>query len=824
MLSTALSALLSHWRRRPAQLALLMLGLSLATALWSGVQAINAEARASYDRAAALLGQDRLSTIARADGAPMAQSTFLTLARAGWQVSPVLEGSLRLEGGQRLRLLGIEPLSLPAEAQTLDLQPTGESGKGEGGTGENGEKGGGTGDLLAFITPPGLLYAAPETVARLQGVAGLPPLRAAPNLLPGMALADIGTVQRLLDRPDEISRLLILPNQPMGLLPLAQIAPELAVRQPEAGGDLARLTDSFHLNLTAFGFLAFAVGLFIVYAAIGLAFEQRRATFRTLRALGLSARALTAALLLELLVLALAAGLIGVALGYLVGAALLPGVSASLQGLYGAAVPGTLSFRPQWWASGLAIAVIGTLVAAAQSLWRVWRLPLLSPASPRAWARASEARLKRQAAGGLGLLLISFGIALYGHGLVAGFAVLGALLLGAALLLPVALALVLGLMQRRARGPVSEWFLADTRQQLPGLSLALMALLLALSANIGVGTMVSSFRLTFTGWLDLRLASELYLTARNRPEAERLTAFLAGKVDAILPIWHVDGQLAGAPGAVYGAADHATYRDHWPLLASLPDGWDRVASGKAAMINEQLARRARLAPGDRLTLPEGWTVEIAGVYSDYGNPQGQAIVNSEALTAHYPEVERLRYGLRLPPAQVPALMAELEHRFALPPEAMIDQATVKRRSLEVFEQTFAVTAALNVLTLGVAALAMVASLTTLSAMRLPQLAPVWAMGLTRRQLVRLELLRTLLLAALTFLAALPVGLALAFVLLAIVNVEAFGWRLPMHVFPTDWLWLGLSALLAALVAAAFPLRRLALTAPADLLKVFAHER
>ncbi len=48
----AMQALLSHWRRKPLQLLTLIAGLALATALWSGVQAINAEARASYDDAA----------------------------------------------------------------------------------------------------------------------------------------------------------------------------------------------------------------------------------------------------------------------------------------------------------------------------------------------------------------------------------------------------------------------------------------------------------------------------------------------------------------------------------------------------------------------------------------------------------------------------------------------------------------------------------------------------------------------------------------------------------------------------------------------------
>ncbi|TJW23092.1 MAG: FtsX-like permease family protein, partial [Mesorhizobium sp.] len=79
------------------------------------------------------------------------------------------------------------------------------------------------------------------------------------------------------------------------------------------------------------------------HSAIGLAFEQRRQVFRTLRALGLPARVLVLLLIAELLTFALLAGLVGVALGYVVASALLPDVAATLRGLYGADVPGTLS-------------------------------------------------------------------------------------------------------------------------------------------------------------------------------------------------------------------------------------------------------------------------------------------------------------------------------------------------------------------------------------------------------------------------------------------------------------------------------------------------
>ena len=49
---SCLSALLSHWHRNPLQLFAYLSGVALATALWSGVQAINLEAKASYKAAA----------------------------------------------------------------------------------------------------------------------------------------------------------------------------------------------------------------------------------------------------------------------------------------------------------------------------------------------------------------------------------------------------------------------------------------------------------------------------------------------------------------------------------------------------------------------------------------------------------------------------------------------------------------------------------------------------------------------------------------------------------------------------------------------------
>ncbi len=785
---------MAHWRRNLLQLITLVAGLALGTALWSGVLAINAEARASYDAAAATLGGGSYAQITAREGEAIPQQTYIALRRAGWNVSPVIEGKLG-----SVRLIGIDPLTAPKGIGPL--------------------KAGQTADLASFLSEPGQIYARAETLAQLadtkaQGVVA--------EVAPNTAIADIGLVQRLLGRPDQIDRLLVAPEQPLTRRPLVDVAPDLTLTAPQQGNDAARLTDSFHLNLTAFGLLSFAVGLFIVHGAIGLAFEQRRQMVRTLRALGVPLGRLVALIAAELAVLALVAGAVGVALGYVVAATLLPDVAATLRGLYGAEVSGELSLRPAWWFSGLAMALGGTAVAAGGALWSLARMPLLSSGQPRAWVMARQSA--GQVALSVGLLGLSAALACWGHGLMIGFVMLGAMLIGGALALPPLLALVLRWGEAHARRPLAQWFWADTHQQLPGLSLALMALLLAMAANVGVSTMVSSFRLTFVGFLDQRLASEFYVTARSAAEADAITAFVAGRIRVILPILSTGSQIAGLPVTIYGARDDATYRDNWRFLRAAPDVWDAMAQGKGVLINEQLYRRAGLDLGASVTVAPGLVLPVLGIYGDYGNPVGQVILTEAVFRRQFPSVTALRFGLRLDPAGVTGLRASLHDRLGLEESAMIDQAAIKALSLSVFERTFAVTTALDILTLAVAGFAMMMSLLTLAAMRLPQLAPVWALGLTRRRLAALELLRAVVLAALTGALALPLGLGLAWALLAVVNVEAFGWRLPMYLFPMDYVRLGGLALLAAVLAALWPAWRLSRMPPTQLLGVFRHER
>src|SRR6185437_3061184 len=118
---------------------------------------------------------------------------------------------------------------------------------------------------------PGAMLVAPETLTDLKLAEGarpqandgasLPPLRVQANLVPGVLVVDIGIAQDLLKMPDQVSRLLIAKTAGKRP-PLESITgDQLRLIQPDAETDLERLTDSFHLNLTAFGLLSFFVGL-----------------------------------------------------------------------------------------------------------------------------------------------------------------------------------------------------------------------------------------------------------------------------------------------------------------------------------------------------------------------------------------------------------------------------------------------------------------------------------------------------------------------------------------------------------------------------------
>src|SRR5690606_7104357 len=312
--------------------------------------------------------------------------------------------------------------------------------------------------------------------------------------------------------------------------------------------------------------------------------------------------------------------------------ALRPDVAASLRGLYGAEIGGQLTLSPAWWLAGLGLALLGALLAGATSLWRAARLPLLALAGSEAWVQAHRAWLLRQGVvAGLAALAALLAWA-FGDSLASGFVLLGGLLLAAALALPLLLNALLRLLPGTRRSPLAAWFIADARQQLPALSLALMALLLALAANVGAGSMTEGFRQTFTGWLDQRLAAELYVRPRDQAQADAVLAALEAEpsVRATTAVVDLELDVAGGPVELAGIPDDPLYRRHWPLLQARDGPWDALAGGGTLMLSEQLSRRLGVGLGDtvRLATPAGeWHPRAVAVYADYGNPRGHVLAD-----------------------------------------------------------------------------------------------------------------------------------------------------------------------------------------------------
>ncbi|MCW8127364.1 hypothetical protein OQE62_12305, partial [Microbulbifer halophilus] len=737
MTATAFLTLLSHYRRHPGQLAMLLVGLMVASALWSGVQAINASARDSYARAEALFSTG-LDRIERRDGRPLSADDYLSLRLAGAPVSPLVEDELELAGGGRLQILGIDPLTLPKDSGLSTA--------------------GGAETLRDFLLPPYRTRLAPDTLAGLTAAGDrlppladgrrLPPLQPAPQLPPGVAVMDIAAALELLRR-EHPDRLLAAPETQFEL-------PDSLLRSDaENLAAPGQLSDSFHLNLTAMALLALAVGLLIVYAALSLALEQRLGLMRTLRALGVSGRALVGLLLGELLLL----GLVGASLGIVGGVGLarwlLPDVAASLQILYGERVGSELALPWRYWLGGLAVTLGGMLVAGLGTLWRAARLDVLGLGRAQAWRGQFLRQLRAMALAGGALWLLALGLLAWlryrppAEGLIPGFAMIAAGLVGSALWLPPLLAALTTLAGRPLRRhPLAQWALADLQLQLPRLSVAAMALLLALSANLGVGSMVGGFRLTFLQWLDQRLVADLYLRlSPSQYGAASDWLESRGQVDTLLPRASAEARLLAGRDApygprsvsVYGIAPRGALTKSWPLL-NAPGGeasaWRAFARG-AAMINEQLALATGMKPGDRLHLssPAGpLELSIAAIYPDYGNPRGEVMLTADAVSEGYrtsPDSIGIVLDRRAPPGAAAALRRDLVQALAIGGDSLVDQREIKRRSREIFERTFAITRALNSLTLGVAGLALLSSLLAQSGQRRGQLAPLWALGVSR---------------------------------------------------------------------------------------------
>ncbi len=136
----------------------------------------------------------------------------------------------------------------------------------------------------------------------------------------------------------------------------------------------------------------------------------------------------------------------------------------------------------------------------------------------------------------------------------------------------------------------------------------------------------------------------------------------------------------------------------------------------------------------------------------------------------------------------------------------------------VFDRTFAITGALQLLATVVAFIGVLSALLSLQLDKQRELGILRAVGLTARQLWSLVMLETGLMGAVAGLLSMPTGFVVALILIYIINRRAFGWTLLLQVEPAPFIQAFVVALIAALLAGIYPARRMSKAITADLLR------
>jgi putative ABC transport system permease protein len=343
------------------------------------------------------------------------------------------------------------------------------------------------------------------------------------------------------------------------------------------------------------------------------------------------------------------------------------------------------------------------------------------------------------------------------------------------------------------------------------------------AVTIGVSVMIASFRATVANWLELTLVADVYVSAPSPGGARRaspLSADVPGLIASVPGVAEVETIRlvdVGSPvGEVQLAVTDARRERNERLYrvsgGDARDAWRRVQAG-AVLVSEPFASRHRLQErGARIVLDGDQgpvDFDVAGIYYDYAAEQGTVLMARAVYERHWSDRARSSVAAYVAEGRDPGQVAQAIRR-ALDGRALrvVENRALRREALRIFDRTFAVTEALRVLAVVVAVIGVWSALLALQVERTRELATLLALGLLPRQLWGLTLLETGLVGLAAGLLALPTGLLLAAILVEIINVRSFGWTMQLLLQPEVLAQALALAVLAALAAAVYPVRRL----------------
>lgn len=819
-----------YWRRSPLQAFLAITGIALGVAVVIAVALANASALKSFSASTQALQGSANARILADDphGLPDSLYVRLRLHVGLTRIAPIVAGYIRIHG-ETLRLIGFDPFAQWALAPRLL---------------------GGKFDLSKLLIKPNTVLMTPDT-AKALGVSygqsvealidgrsvklnwiGTPGGDAA--ALRGIIFTDIATAQDLLNKAGRLSYIDVAVAKGQ-FARLREVLPDgtRLVSNEQRLADASKMTRAFRLNLLAMSGLALLIGAYLIYNTLIFSVIRRRPLIGLLRAQGVTRGEIIRGILAESTLLALLGAAFGVMLGILLGHGLVRLVIQTINELYFTLSVEKVYLDPLVFAESVALALIMVLVAALPAASEAARLPPrgqgLPMRSEALWRRNEPWRLLA----GFGLLGLS-GIALGwpNGGLFLAFLGLFLAVIGATLWVPAGVRFgiwVLGRLSSRA-SIVIRLTIGNLHASLSRTGLAVMALSVALAASIGVGMMVGSFRFTLIDWLHQSLRGDIYVDADSGPGGRGLSPTFVKAISDLPSVSYVTtGRHArvSTPVGKVSLLAVGTPSGHRPAVAMeacIENCWQAFSSGKIIWISQPLANRLHLKVGSRLSLDTAsgpHFFKIGGIFYDYGGGTGLIMMSRTVYAGYWndPAIGSIAIYVR-PKANLEDMLSSIRARASLAGVAITvkPNKAIVANALRIFDNTFEITRVLRLLLLGVAMVGLLSAWMAWHLEHQREQAILRALGVTPRGLFMLISAQSTLLGALAGLASMPLGLGMAWVLVAIINPRAFGWTLSWHNDPLLLLQAVAAAIVAAWLAALWPAWRVARTSPAKALK------
>ncbi len=799
MIRIFLRSAAAHFRAGRTLFLLTVLGVALGVASVLSIQILNLNALGAFQGSLkAVSGEADLSLLPRGPSLP--ESLFPGILaqegiRAAW---PLVRADVAVTGRPSLflELVGLDlfaPLRLPWKKPPAEISAA----LGEPGwvaltpalAAENGWK---VGDR--FEVSLGTRRATLR-VGALVDFQKLTPLASR-----RLAVMDIAQAQGLLGlrgRLDQVDLVLAPGEDPAAVARRMEerLGPAVKAVTPEQRGrQAAGLMGAFRLNLTALSLISLFVGAFLVYSSTQASLVRRRSEFGLMRSLGATRGQVLGIILGEVTLLGLLGVAAGIPLGYAAARSGLKTVSATLSNLYLLEEIETLTLPPSLFLLAAAIGVGGALAGAlfpALDISRRDTRTLLAPFTLH--ERVGAAAVRLSAAGGLVLGSTLAWYAAFGRNLKPGGFVVG---IGILVALP--LICPLAVQQAASRLPVRSFSLfyglRSLAQRLGITSVAVGALAVAVSMLVGITLMIGSFRRTLEVWIDSTLHADVYVTSaswrRARGDAvldPRLVEALASRpevarADRLRQVWSdsgawrvpVIGVDMGLPGG----------QSRFELLEGDPrEAIRRVREEGAVLVGEPLARKEGLRVGGHLKLagPSGEiSLPVAGIYYDYGSERGSVAMDLAGLARRFGPGPVTNLALYLRPGTGAEKEADLlRAAFAGEPLEIRSNRRLRTEIFRIFDQAFAVTRLLQGMCLLIAVCGITLTLLVIARERISELALYRALGARREQVFRIFLGKGLGMAAFGIVLGTLGGVALALILVFLINRSYFGWTIAL---------------------------------------------